>query len=162
MRPSIRLRSAAALSLIVTLIWLGTAAVTARLLTSEMAEVFDSALQETGQRILQLAVVDVLNREQEGVTQRVMPLDKHEEYFTYIVRDDLGRILLTSHRADPAIFPVFDAPGFHEADGERFYHESAVRGTVSLTIAEPLSHRREVAREMALGLALPLVVTARG
>lgn len=158
MRPSIRLRSAAALSLIVTLIWLGTAAVTARLLTSEMAEVFDSALQETGQRILQLAVVDVLNREQEGVTQRVMPLDKHEEYFTYIVRDDLGRILLTSHRADPAIFPVFDAPGFHEADGVRFYHESAVRGTVSLTIAEPLSHRREVAREMALGLALPLVV----
>lgn len=82
MRPSIRLRSAAALSLIVTLIWLGTAAVTARLLTSEMAEVFDSALQETGQRILQLAVVDVLSREQEGVTQRVMPLDEHEEYFT--------------------------------------------------------------------------------
>ena len=158
MRPSIRLRSAAALSLIVTLIWLGTAAVTARLLTSEMAEVFDSALQETGQRILQLAVVDVLSREQEGVTQRVMPLDEHEEYFTYVVRDDVGRILLSSHRADPALFPVFETPGFHEAAGVRFYQESAVRGTVSLTIAEPLSHRHEVAREMAFGLALPLVV----
>jgi len=158
MHPSIRLRSAATLSLIVTLIWLGTAAVTARLLTSEMAEVFDSALQETGQRILQLAVVDVLSRDQEGVTQRVMPLDEHEEYYTYVVRDELGRILLTSHRADPALFPALDAPGFHEADGVRFYHESAVRGTVLLTIAEPLSHRRDVAREMALGLALPLVV----
>ena len=53
-RASIRLRSAAALSVIVTLIWLGTALVTARLLTSELNEVFDSALQETGQRILQL------------------------------------------------------------------------------------------------------------
>jgi two-component system OmpR family sensor kinase len=158
MRASIRLRSAAALSLIVTLIWLGTAAVTARLLTSEMAGMFDSALQETGQRILQLAVVDVLNRDEEGVTQRLMPLDAHEEYFTYIVRDDLGRVLLTSHRADPALFPVFDAPGFHEANGLRFYHESAVRGTIRVTIAEPLSHRHEVAREMALGLALPLVV----
>jgi two-component system OmpR family sensor kinase len=158
MRPSIRLRSAAALSLIVTVIWLGTAVVTARRLTSEMAEVFDSALQETGQRILQLAVVDVLNRDEEGVSQRVMPLDDHEEYFTYVVRDDLGRVLLTSHRADPAHFPSLRTTGFHETSDMRLYHESAVRGTVSLTIAEPLSHRRAVAREVALGLALPLVV----
>jgi len=33
---------------------------------------------------------------------------------------------------------------------------TALRGTVALTIAEPLSHRRKVAREMVL--ALPLVV----
>lgn len=158
MRPSIRLRSAAALSLVVTVIWLVTAGVTARLLHSELDEVFDSALQETGQRILQLAVVDVLGREEEGVTQHVMALDDHAEHFTYIVRDDQGRILLTSHRADPAGFPAFTTTGFHEAQDLRFYHESAVRGTVSLTIAEPLSHRREVAQEMVLGLALPLVV----
>jgi two-component system, OmpR family, sensor kinase len=156
--PSICQRPAAALSLIVTLIWLGTALVTAGLLTSEMDEVFDSALQETGQRILQLAVVDVLGREEEGVTQRVMALDEHEEYFTYIVRDDRGRVLLTSHRADPVRFLAFTDTGFHQADDQRFYHESAVSGTITLTIAEPLSHRREVAREMALSLALPLVV----
>lgn len=155
---SIRLRSAAALSLIVTLIWLGTVLVTARLLTSELDEVFDSALQETGQRILQLAVVDVLGREEEGVSQRLTALDEHEEYFTYIVRDDRGRILLTSHRADPARFPAFADTGFHQSPDLRFYHEAAVRGTVALTIAEPLSHRREVAREVALSLALPLVV----
>ena len=157
-RASIRLRSAAALSLIVTLIWLGTALVTTRLLTSELNDVFDSALQETGQRILQLAVVDVLGREEEGVAQHVMALDDHEEYFTYIVRDNRGRILLTSHRADPARFPAFTKTGFHQSPELRFYHESAVRGTIALTIAEPLSHRREVAREMALSLALPLVV----
>jgi two-component system, OmpR family, sensor kinase len=132
--------------------------VTARLLTSELNEVFDSALQETGQRILQLAVVDVLGREEEGVTQRVMALDDHEEYFTYIVRDDRGRILLTSHRADPALFPAFMEAGFHQTPDLRFYHETAVRGTIALTIAEPLAHRHEVTREMALSLALPLVV----
>lgn len=157
-RASIRLRSAAALSLIVTLIWLGTALVTARLLTSELEEVFDSALQETGQRILQLAVVDVLGREEEGVTQHLMALDDHEEYFTYVVRDDQGRILLTSHRAEPAQFPPMAGNGFHQTPDLRLYHETAVRGTIALTIAEPLSHRREVAQEMALSLALPLVV----
>jgi two-component system OmpR family sensor kinase len=157
-RASIRLRSAAALSLIVTLIWLGTALVTARLLTRELNEVFDSALQETGQRILQLAVVDVLGREEGGVTQHLMALDDHEEYFTYIVRDAGGRILLTSHRADSGRFPTFTETGFHQTQDSRLYHEAAVRGTIALTIAEPLSHRREVAREMALSLSLPLVV----
>lgn len=156
--PSIRVRSAVALSLIVTLIWLATATITARILSDEMNEVFDSALQETGQRILQLAVIDVLNREEEGTTRRVMALDDHEEYFTYVVRDDQGRILLTSHRADPALFPADLTPGFRNVAGNRLYHEAAVRDTVAITIAEPLDHRRDVAREMALGLGLPLLV----
>ena len=57
---SIRFRTAFALAFLVTLMWLATAAVTTRQLSGEMDEVFDSALQETGQRILELAVIDVL------------------------------------------------------------------------------------------------------
>lgn len=155
---SIRLRSALLLSGIVTVLWIATAGLTARLLSDEMDEVFDSALQETGQRILQLAVVDVLNREEEGITRRVTGLAEHEEHFTYVVRDAEGRLLLTSHRAELSAFPMFPAPGFHDAGGSRFYQEAAVRGTVILTIAEPLSHRREVAIEMAVVLGLPLLV----
>ena len=156
--PSIRLRSAIALSVIVTLLWLATAALTARLLSDELDEVFDSALQETGQRILQLAVVDILNREEQGITRRVTGLAAHDEHFTYVVRDPTGAILLTSHRADPLDFPVVATSGFFNAGGHRFYQDAAVRGTVILTIAEPLSHRREVGVEMALSLALPLLV----
>lgn len=159
MRPgSIRIRSAIALSVIVTALWLATALLTARLLSAELDEVFDSALQETGQRILQLAVVDVLNREEEGITRRVTGLAAHDEHFTYVVRDDQGVVLLTSHRADPGDFPAFPEPGFHEANDHRYYQDSAVRGTVILTIAEPLSHRQEVGVEMAVALALPLMV----
>lgn len=156
---SIRLRSAILLSGIVTLLWLGTAMATLRLVSEEMAEVFDSALQETGQRILQLAVVDVLNRDEEGVNRRVTGLAEHEEHFTYVVRDPEGRLLLTSHRARPEDFPLFPDSGFHDTGDMRFYQEMAVRGTVILTIAEPLSHRREAVVNMALSLALPLLVT---
>ena len=156
-RPaSLRLRSALALSLAVTLVWVAAAAVTWQLLLREMNEVFDSALQETGQRILQLAVIDVLGRDEEGITQHVTALDQHEEYFTYLVRDPQGRVLLASHRADPAQFPVLDQPGFHQTKGFRFYQEAAVRGSIILTIAEPMAHRHEVAGEVALALALPL------
>ena len=155
---SIRLRSALILSGIVTLLWLATAGLTARLLSAEMDEVFDSALQETGQRILQLAVVDVLNREEAGITRRVTGLAEHDEHFTYVVCDDRVALLLASHRADPADFPPFPKTGFHDRGDLRFYQEAAVSGTVILTIAEPLSHRREVAVEMALSLALPLLL----
>ena len=159
MRPaSIRLRTALVLSGIVTLLWLATAGLTAHLLSDEMDEVFDSALQETGQRILQLAVVDVLNRDEDGITRRITGLGAHEEHFTYVVRDAAGALLLASHRADPAEFPRFTSNGFHEVGETRFYTEAAVRGTVILTIAEPQSHRHEIEREMAVALALPLVV----
>ena len=53
---------------------------------------------------------------------------------------------------DPARFPAFAETGFHQTPDLRFYHEAAVRGTIALTIAEPLSHRHEVAREMAMSL----------
>ncbi len=154
---SIKFRSALALSVLVTAMWLVTAAVTSRLLSDEMDEVFDAALQETGQRILELAVIDVLSREEVGLTQHIMALDEHEEYFTYLVRDNLGRILLSSHRAEPAQFPDFARTGFHQSDAFRFYQETAVSGTINLIIAEPLSHRQSVSRELAMGLGLPLL-----
>lgn len=155
---SLKARLALAVAAVVTLLWLGAAFSTSRLVLDEMNEVFDSALQETGQRILQLAVIDILGREEEGVAQHVTALDEHEEYFTYVVRDRAGRVLLTSHAADPQDFPTFATPGFHDTDTRRIYQESAVQGTITLSIGEPLTHRAEVAHEVQTGLALPLLL----
>lgn len=155
--PSLRLRAVLALSLGITVLWLAAAALTLHILTREMGEVFDSALQETGQRVLQLAVVDVLSREEEGLSQTIAPLGPHSEFFTYVMRDRLGRVLLASHTADTALFPLQAEAGFFNAGDLRFYQESAVQGTITLTIAEPLAHRREIAREVGLGLTLPLL-----
>lgn len=102
---SIQLRLALAISLGVTLLWIAAAIVTATILRHEMDEVFDSALQETAQRILPLAVMDIVAREEEGLTQQLATLRAHDEFFTYIVRDAQGRPLLTSHAADAAMFP---------------------------------------------------------
>ncbi|MFN3846636.1 MAG: ATP-binding protein [Paracoccaceae bacterium] len=155
---SIQLRAALLLSVVVVLVWLAAAAAAVRLLTDEMNEVFDSALQETGQRLLQLAVIDILGRDEAGVSQRVTALDDHDEYYTYLVRDDLGRVLLASHSADPAQFPSQPGESFFRTDTHRIYQESAVSGTITLAIAEPLSHRDQVAREATVVLALPLVL----
>lgn len=155
---SIRVRTALILSVLVTLLWLGAAAVTARILNYEMGKVFDAALQETGQRLLQLAVIEVLGRDEDGNSQLVTTLDSAPAVFTYMLRDDQGRVLLASQNADAAQFPKGLAMGFSQSDAFRLYQEAAVSGTIILTIAEPMAQRQIVAREVALALALPLLL----
>jgi len=146
------------LGLALAVLWIAAASLTALIARGEMEDVFDSALQETAQRILPLAVVDVLNREEAGISQRLAAIRDHGEVFTYIVRDDQGRVLLQSHAADPSAYPDWDGTGFRQTATHRLYNEDAVRGTIRITVAEPLDHRATVARELQIGLALPLLI----
>lgn len=153
---SLQARLAVSLGILLTLVWIAAASVTAVILRGEMDEVFDSALMETAQRILPLAVVDIVGRDEDGVTQHLSTLRAHEEFFTYVVRDGQGRILLQSHAADPGLFPAYDGPGFRQTATHRFYNDDALQGSIRITVAEPLTHRAEVAQEIQMGLGLPL------
>lgn len=146
------------LGLGVTLLWVAAAVLTAQKMHHEMDEVFDSALEETAQRILPLAVLEIVGREEGDTTQRIATLRQHSEYFTYVVRDAQGAVLLRSHAADDAVFPPFSRMGFVDTPTHRLYFDAAMQGTVTIAVAEPLAHRRAVAREALLGLALPLAL----
>jgi len=155
---SLQARLALGLGLGLTIVWLGTAWATGAVLRGALNEVFDSALEETAQRILPLAVLDILGREELGISQRIATLRQHEEFFTYIVRDDQGRVLLRSHEAKDAVFPPFEGMGFRQTPTHRLYYDAALQGTITIAVAEPLRHRAEVAREALAGLVLPLIV----
>ena len=158
-RPrSLLTRLALSLGVLLTTIWIGAATITAIGLRHEIDEVFDSALRETAERILPLAVIDIVSRDTDGVTQRLAALRGHDEHFTYVVRDAGGTVLLQSHAADPAVFPPYDGRGFRKTATHRFYNDEAVSGTIRITVAEPLGHRAEVAGEIQMGLGLPLLI----
>lgn len=93
---SLQWRLDLSLSVLLTVLWITAATITGIRLSHEIEEVFDSALRETAERSLPLAVVDIFNREQDqiGVTQRLGALREHGGYFTYIVHDAEGRVLL--------------------------------------------------------------------
>lgn len=154
---SLQVRLTLGIGLLLALLWIGAATVTAIGLQHEMNEVSDAALRETAQRILPLAVVDIIGRDEEGVTQRLAAIRSHEERFTYIIRDEDGRVLVQSYSADPALFPPYDGAGFRQTASLRLYNEDALQGSIRLTIAEPLAHREEAARESLMSLALPLL-----
>lgn len=155
---SLQRRLGVTLGLLLTALWIVAASVTAIQARQALDELFDSALQETAQRILPLAVADILARENEGVTQRQAEAREHDEFLTYAVRDAQGRFLLLSHDADPAVFMPWQGVGFGQSATHRFYNEDALQGTVRVTVAEPLAHRATASRDIQMGLGLPLLV----
>ena len=157
-RSSIQGRLIVTLSGLLIALWATVASVTGIVLRQEMNEVFDTALQETAQRILPLAVVDVVGREDEDLTQRLGAIRAHDEGFTYIVRNADGLILIQSHNADPKHFPPYTGSGFHQTATHRLYNEDALQGSIRITVAEPLTHRATVAREIQMGLGIPLLI----
>jgi two-component system OmpR family sensor kinase len=158
-RPrSLQARLALTLAVLLSVLWIAAASATAVILRHEIDEVFDSVLQETAQRLLPLAVVDIVGREDAGITQRLGTIRTHEELFTYIVRDAEGRILLQSHAADPAIFPAYDGPGFRQTATHRVYNEDALQGSIRISVAEPLDQRADVARDIQMVLGVPILI----
>ncbi len=159
-RPtSLQGRLALGIGLLVVLLWGFASYRTLLILTDETDEVFDSALQETAQRILPLAAFEIFGRddEDEGTLEHLAPIGEHEEYFTYLVRDSEGHLLFQSHDADPEIFPAYQGRGFAQTKAYRFYSDEVFRGQLTITVAEPMEHRHEVIREMSAALMLPLL-----
>ncbi len=158
MPRSLRIRLAISIGGLLSLLWISAAGLTAVVLRHEMDEVFDSALQENAQRLMPLAVMEILGREESALPQRLATVRAHEELFTYVVRDRQGHILLQSHAAEPAAFPPYDGPGFRQTATHRLYNDAALQGSIRITVAEPLAHRATAAHEMQMALGLPLLV----
>lgn len=155
---SLQRRLGVTLGVLLSILWIVAATVTALLARHAIEDVFDSALQETAQRIMPLVVTDILGREPNDTIQRLSVVRNHDELLTYIVRDKEGSLLLLSHDADPEIFPSWSGTGFSQSLTHRFYSEEALQGSVRLTIAEPLAHLNNVARNIQMGLGLPLLI----
>lgn len=160
MNNTTSLQKTLGLSLIIgiILLWLLGVATAGLIAQHEMNEMFDSALEETAQRILPLAVSEILSRESDTGPQRTPLLKDHDEYLTYLVRRPSGKLLLQSHAVDPSIFGAQPREGFFATTTHRFYGASAVSGTIYIEVAEPLAHRRKAVRETILALLTPLLL----
>jgi two-component system, OmpR family, sensor kinase len=154
--PSLRRQLGVGLGLGMAGLWLAASIAAGLLLQRETDEVFDGALQEVAQRILPLAYSEVLAREADTPTQRMAPVGSRREYISYVVRDAAGRELLQSSDADLLAIPRGLAPGFHDTERLRTYTETAVQGSIVVTTAEDLFHRRAAVRRAVMTLIWPL------
>ncbi|NOX41520.1 MAG: HAMP domain-containing histidine kinase [Alphaproteobacteria bacterium] len=142
----------------VVLMWALGILITGYLLRSEMNEIFDSAIVQVAQRVLPLAVSDIVEREEEGISQRMAAATRGSELLTYIVRDSKGRPLIRSFDAVESVFPPYVADGFSVTETHRIYSQAALQGDITIAVAEPLSHRTDAIQHAVLGLFAPLLL----
>lgn len=168
---SLQLRLALALGGAVLFLWLAAAAITAERLRVEMNAVFDAGLADTAHRILPLVLRGGHERrdrdrfggnprrddEDEDRFERIQRLPETEDVYAYVVFDPSGAVILSSEDADPALFPPYERDGFVQTGNYRFFFDRAGHSGPTIAVAEPLSHRSAVAREMAMRLSLPLL-----
>lgn len=155
---SLERRFGLALAVVFAVSWLAASLCATVVIRHELDEAYDAGLQETAQRLLPLAAVDIMDRAQTAAPRRMSGFARHDEFLTYLVRDPSGKVLLQSHDADPSVFPSQPRTGFRSTETHRIYGESAVSGTILIEVAEPLEHRREASVEAALALLLPLAL----
>ncbi|WP_145111542.1 sensor histidine kinase [Cereibacter sediminicola] len=123
----------------------------------ELDETFDSALQETAERLLPLALAGDPGRAGPE-PRRIARAGEHSENLTWVVRDRAGTVLLWSQDARPSTFANPTPAGFSTSGGHRHYAVSDRTGRWTLAIAEPLSNRREAVRETLVTFAAPLLL----
>lgn len=97
MLRSLQGRLSAALVAGLVVLACAAAAASIHVLRQEVDRMSDSALQEAAQRLLPLALTDIMRREaddDEDDSSRVTAVRPHDELLTYVVRDDKGSLLL--------------------------------------------------------------------
>jgi len=155
---SLRRDLALGLGLGLTLLWLLAMLGAGLVLKREIDEVFDATLQETAERILPIAVIELINSDNVGSARRVSSVGPLQEFLKYVVRGNDGAVLLYSHEARHEAFATPLSVGFHTIADHRIFVLSAVSDTYQIEVAEPLDHRREVLLRAELAMLVPLAI----
>ncbi|NOU06060.1 MAG: HAMP domain-containing histidine kinase [Hyphomicrobiaceae bacterium] len=160
-KRSLQWRLTLSLTAVISALWLAAVLAANTIVRSEADKVFDSALKAVAQRVLPLAYIELLNRERDSATDlsaiRLPSVDPEKETITYIVRDSSGRVVMQSNDAIVDAFPIDLRSGFHDRMAERFYTESAVRGTVFVTTKESGGQRQAAVYKATIMLFWPLI-----
>lgn len=144
---------------LLVLFWMLALGLGVLVMRHELDEVFDSALQETAERLLALTVDDLEMRRQTGkVDPPGLNRSGRREYLVYQVRDASGGLVLKSDDAPTAIIQPDMDNGFSDTDRYRVYTVGSPNGRIILQVADRHGNRREAVRESALTMLIPLLL----
>lgn len=158
-RPSMTRKIVVTVSCIVTATWLLAVGLGIMIMQDEFAEIFDSGVQETAERLLPIVVDDLLaNAKQDVPRQLAGRSSSQKEYLTYQVRTPTGAVILHSQDAPSVPFTGSLESGFFDTATHRIYTAGTVDGSLYIQVADSFAHRREAVIEGGVVLLLPLLV----
>ncbi|WP_337267320.1 sensor histidine kinase [Oryzifoliimicrobium ureilyticus] len=139
--------------------WLLAIGLSLRVMQHEFSEIFDSAQQETTQRLLALIVDDMNDKPLlDPRSVAILKSAASREYLTYQLRDRSGKVVLRSNDADSSPFDVPLKAGFANTPTHRIYTEPTSDDAYFMQVADRFKNRWEAVRETAVTLLIPLIV----
>lgn len=148
---SIAWRLAIALTVGITVVWLGAAAMAASTMGRSLNSTFDEALRQTAFRLLPLAI--------SHGTNPILPTGAlgEEEYLTYYVLDAQNTVVLKADDGPDELSVGAVPDGFSRVDGlPAFRHTNTYNGT-AIVVVELNNHRAMVIASSIRALVWPLV-----
>lgn len=144
----------------ITVLWLVAVSFGAFVMRDEFGEIFDGVLQETAERLLPLAIDDLLAHGTADAARRSASLrvEAGEGNLTYQVKDGAGNVLLHSHAAAERPFDAPLAEGFFEGRDGRVYTAANEEETVFVQVVYSADERQEAVMEGSLALLLPVLL----
>ncbi len=152
--------------LMLLVLWIAMVLSVAWVIKHETDEIFDSSLQETAQRLLPLAVMQLKsqNTTDDDDDDPALEADEdalepaqHDEYMVYQVFNAAGRLLLRSHAAPALPLVPKLTQGFQRTPQHLVYIEKSRNGEFLLAIAEKASHRTDTLASTLKYLLMPLL-----
>ena len=153
--------------LILLVLWVSMVVSVAWVIKHETDEIFDSSLQETAQRLLPLAVMQLKARggeTDEEEDEHAIEADEgslepaqHDEYLVYQVFHASGRMLLRSHAAPTTPLAPELRQGFQRTARHLVYVEKTRNGEFLLALAEKANHRTDTLLSTLKYLLMPLL-----
>lgn len=160
MKKSVSLarRLTTVLTLATAFFWLIAVALGVFVMFEELEEAFDSALQQTAERLLPLALNDLsYNKSAELADEIVLGPSLGGAYLTYQLRNASGAVLLHSQDESPEPFPAPLVVGFFDTETHKYYTAASGDHAYFIQLSDPLAYREEAAIEGGAALLLPLV-----
>lgn len=156
---SLRRRIILAVTGIVIASWIISQIAAAMVMGEESDEVFDSALRQTAERLLPLAVAGLAI----GETNSQTFANRHpRRELAYAVFNRDGVIVFHSDNAYLSVFQGLKNPGFHRTGMDHIYLSPLSQQGYAIAVAEPVKMRREAIRETLVALALPMLILLPG
>lgn len=139
---------------VLALLWLAGAAIAWLGVRHETAEVLDSALEETAQRLLVLPEAALGGDDGEALAAEV---GSHEEHVIYQVFDGRGRLRLRSHSAPETPLLPAGIEGLREQPPWHVIALTRDDGRRRVLVAEASAHRRRLLATGGVWMVLPLL-----
>lgn len=147
-----------AVTAVVAVAWLLASSLGIMVMQDEFAEIFDSAVEETAERLLPLIADDIQGSGTSSAHLDFTQRAGGKEYLTYQARDRLGHVLIHSHDSATEPFDVPLAAGFADTSTHRIFTAVSPDGAIFLQVADAFANRREAIVEAGMALFLPLIV----